>query len=201
MGEDNGQAPDTTDARRIDGRDVGGDGWYALRPGPGTHAVALGAICVIQVQAEEAWLDPSGAAGLASFLLSAAGPDAAREALVKFAPWPFESETPLETTARLMREKNAAEARAERAEKRLAAVLAVPKADLLNMLAAHLGHTTDPDTDEELADAILDLINSRARVKTCNECGDVATKHSASLGTFCDDCAPPGAEEPTGGTT
>lgn len=141
-------------SERIDARDVHGD-CYALLKGVQLARESVSAVedgAVVGILARDSNLiamTPHEAAEAATFLLAAAGPDAAREALVKLAPWPFDGETPLETTARLMREKNAAVARASLAEKRLAAVLALTDEELWNAYHA------------ELFDGVLDLIRSR----------------------------------------
>lgn len=147
-----------SDERTISGYDINNDRWEARRRPDTLYA---GTIAEIELGGDSIWLNAGDCSKLASFLLAAIGPDAAHEALAKLMPDVIEAaeryakaeELSVEQTrlALAHRDKRiAAESRAERAEKRLAAVLALTGEDL------------DRAYDAELLDGIIDLIRSRA---------------------------------------
>lgn len=147
--------------------DAGEDPYMALRGDKLTeddHADGIAAM--IDVERPPLWLRAEQATELATFLLVAAGPDAAREALAKLAPDVMAAkDAEIARMAELMAAEHAAsiraQARAFLAEKRLAAVLALQAEDIAE---AWLGvpFTRIGGLNEKMANRVLNLIHSRA---------------------------------------
>lgn len=148
-----------SETNQISGVDTLGYEWHAacgdtLEP----EARADGSVAMLNFQDDGGHFSEKEAARLATFLLAASGPDVARETLAKLAPEIFRDMV-RDTIAATQSDVLGAVARAELAEKRLAAVLALTATEVTSVYVGRAGEDLGLNP---CAQRVVDLIRSRA---------------------------------------